>query len=124
MGMSSQQQKPVFAEGQKDAAGQIIQQILLPALFGGAPDAATEAGINRSQQAVGQQLASQGLTGSGLAARAAADVQKGALEARANQRFDMINRIFSPMGGQSTGGTGPLGFTGFGGRGFGMLPGS
>ena len=116
----AQSSKPVLAEGQKDAAGRILQQIILPSVFGGAPDAATEASINRAQQLYSTQMANQGIDPqSGVYQRGQVDVARGGIYARANQKFDWINRVFAPIGSQSSGGTGPLGFSGFGGSGFG-----
>jgi hypothetical protein len=97
---SSSSAKPVFFEGQMDAASQAIFDILLPQLYGG-PNAALERGVQRGQANTSRVLAQRGLTGSGLEARALADVAAGGEEARQGQQFDLLNRLMSNAGNAS-----------------------
>jgi hypothetical protein len=103
-GGSSQESKPVFLPGQKDMAAEILMSVLGPLVLGGAPDPGTQANSNRAREGLNQQLAGQGLSGSGLAAKSAATLEQGLDANQARQRFDFINRIFSPLG-QATSGT-------------------
>jgi hypothetical protein len=102
-GSSSNSSKPVFLPGQKDMATEILMGILGPMAMGGAPDAGTQVANNRGRQGLNQQLAQQGLTGSGLAAKSAVGLEQGFAENAAKQRFDIINRIFSPLGQAGSG---------------------
>jgi len=97
---SSSSAKPVFFEGQMDAASQAIFDILLPQLYGG-PNASLERGVQRGQANTSRVLAQRGLTGSGLEARALADVAAGGEEARQGQQADLLNRLMSNAGDTS-----------------------
>ena len=104
---SNQASKPVFAQGQRDAAGAIVNQILIPALFGGAPDVATQQSINRAQMNYQDQAARQGLDPrSGLYQKGQVELGKAGVYADTQKKWDYINRIFQPLGqgsiGQST----------------------
>jgi hypothetical protein len=94
-------------------------QILLPALLGGAPSATQQIGVNRAQQGYQQQIAGQGLTGSGLAAKGAAEVAKSGYYANDASRMDMINRLMTPAGSSSRGISGIPGLMGGVGGGLG-----
>jgi len=100
-GQQQSQGKPVFLPGQQDLAGQILMSVLAPMALGGAPDPGTEINNQRSRQNLNQTLAQQGLTGSGLAAKSSASLEQGLAANTANQRYDIVNRIFSPLGSTS-----------------------
>jgi hypothetical protein len=102
-GGSNQSSKPVFLPGQQDMATQILMSVLGPLVLGGAPDPGTQANAARSREGLNQTLATQGLTGSGLAAKSAQGLEQGLDMNQARQRFDFINRIFSPLGQSSSG---------------------
>ena len=94
---SSSSAKPVFFEGQMDAASQAIFDVLLPQLYGG-PNAALERGVQRGQANTSRVLAQRGLTGSGLEARALADVAAGGEQARQGQQADLLDRLMTSSG--------------------------
>jgi hypothetical protein len=93
--------KPVFMEGQKEMATDILMSVLGPLALGGAPNPATEIAANRSREGLNQTLAQQGLSGSGLAAKSAAGLEQGLAGNDAAMRMDVINRIFDPLGQKS-----------------------
>jgi hypothetical protein len=102
-GKDSSGAKPVFLPGQKELAGEVLMSVLGPMVLGGAPDAATEINNARGREGLNQTLATQGLSGSGLAAKAAATLEQGNNANTARQRFDMINRVFGSLGQSSSG---------------------
>jgi hypothetical protein len=108
-GSGSQQSKPVFLPGQKDLATEILMGVLGPLALGGAPDPGSQINAARSREGLNQTLATQGLTGSGLAAKSAAGLEQGLAANDAKQRFDVIQRIFSPLGQGSSGGSTQVG---------------
>jgi hypothetical protein len=113
-GKSSSSNAPTFFAGQEAAATNAIFDILLPQLYGG-PNATLERGVQRGQANTSRALAQRGLTGSGLEARALADVAAGGERARQGQQMDIVQRLFTSSGqsGSSssfdigTGGAGP-----------------
>ena len=101
-GKTSGSSKPVFFGAQSDNADQAINEILLPRLFGGAPDVATEASQARTQEGLNEGLARQGLTGSGLAAKAISNQAVGAGQARDAQLLDLLTRLLTPVRNKSS----------------------
>lgn len=96
-GKSSSSNKPTFFDGQERAAADAIFNILLPQLYGG-PNAAVERGVQRGQANTSRVLAQRGLTGSGLEARALADVAAGGEAARQGQQADLLDRLMTSSG--------------------------
>ena len=94
---SSNSSAPTFFEGQQGAASNAIFDILLPQLYGG-PNAALERGVQRGQANTSRVLAQRGLTGSGLEARALADVAAGGEQARQGQQADLLDRLMTSSG--------------------------
>jgi hypothetical protein len=94
--------KPVFLPGQKDMAAEILMNVLGPLALGGAPDPGTQIQGARAREGLGQTLAMQGITGSGLAAKSAVGLEQGLAANDARQRFDVINRVFSSLGQSSS----------------------
>jgi len=104
---SSSSQKPVFFEGQKDLGNSLFAPNgPFAALLRGGPDAGYEAGVNRSQQALTQNLAQQGLQGSPLAARAAVNFQAQAAQGREQNRLDTLLNAVQPAGTSGRSGSG------------------
>jgi len=99
--------KLVFFDGQKDFGGQLFQPGgLFPSLLGGGPNQALEAQISRGQQGVAEQLSAQGLTGSGLAAKAISDFGVNAAGQRQNDLVRTVLSAIQPAGASSGGGGG------------------
>lgn len=101
---------PKGTGGQRDIAWQALQQIVMPMAFGGAPDAATEIAANRSRANLSQSLANQGIAGSGLAAKSEVGLEQGLAANAANQRWQALSAILTPVGqrSQSSGAGGGL----------------
>jgi hypothetical protein len=89
---------PVFAEGGPVAS-----------LLTGAPDPGFEAGVQRGSQRLGESLSDQGLTGSGLAAKAFTDFGTRATQGREALRMDQILKFIQPAGTSSISNSGLLG---------------
>ena len=106
---SGSSQKPVFFDGQKDLGNALFAPGgPFRALLGGGPDPGYEAGVARSQQALNQNLAQQGIQGSPLAARAAVNFQAQAAQGREQNRLDTLLNAVQPAGasGRSSSGSG------------------
>lgn len=88
----------------------------LRALLSGAPDAGYEAGVQRGLGQLNQNLASQGIYGSGLAAKASANYLAGAAQGREENRLQTLLQAAQPFGlipkSGSSGGGGILGILG------------
>jgi hypothetical protein len=93
--------KPVFLEGQKEMATDILMSVLGPLALGGAPDPGSQIAGARAREGLNSTLATQGITGSGLAAKSAIGLEQGIAQNEANMRMDVINRIFDPLGQKS-----------------------
>jgi hypothetical protein len=101
MGKSDGSSKPIWADAQKEVRDDVFRNLLFPQAFGGAPDAGTEASINRGREGLTEQLATQGLSGTGLAGRAVGNYEQGALQDREKGRQAVIDRILAPLGQSS-----------------------
>lgn len=124
-GGGKQSSKPFFFEGQKEAATEQFLPFILPRLFG-QPDVGTEAAINRTGQQLTEGLSQQGLTGSGIAAKAVSDQAVFSQQQREAGIMDIFKLLISPVGQKSnssnfnfnatpTAGKGGVGGSGFGG---------
>lgn len=102
--------KPYFFEGQKDIAKSIFAPGgPIASLLGGAPDVGYEAGINRGTQQLNQNLASAGLFGQPLGARAQVDFLSKAAVGREQNRLSNLLGAIQPAGSSSvSGGKGGL----------------
>lgn len=99
---SSSSAKPFFHEGQKEAAGRAIQEIIVPQLFGGGPNFQVEQMRSRGERAVTQQVGSQGLsTEDGVAQARFAANDEAAMGAQQQQFLALLDRIFDPAGQKS-----------------------
>ena len=102
---SSSTGKPVFFDGQKELGNMLFAKGgPFAALLGGGPDVGFEAGVNRGQQALNQNLAGQGLLGTPLAARAAVNFQGQAQKGREQNRLDTLLNAVQPAGTSSQSG--------------------
>jgi len=95
--------KPQFFSAQSDNANQAIEQLLLPRLFGGSPDVASQANQARAADAQAGALERQGLTGSGLAAKSVADSTSQFNQAQDRALLDILARLLTPQGNKSSG---------------------
>ena len=107
-GSQSSSSKPFFLDfdkhqgnNQLGVASRAFQEILIPRLFGGAPDVGTEAAINRGRQQLSRDASSRGLRGSGIEARMMSNSTAQQVLGREAQFMSMIFNAISPLGQQS-----------------------
>lgn len=106
MGGGGGSSKPVFYEGQKDLAAQLFAPGgIFASLLGGAPDVGFERNLQRSSQNLTSNLAQQGLTGSGLAAKALGNFETDAVGQRQDNMMRVLLDAIQPAGQRSAAGS-------------------
>jgi hypothetical protein len=99
MGGSSSSSKPVFFEGQKELAEGLFKPGgAFASILSGAPNAAFEAGANRSRDQLNRNLQQQGLLGSPLAARAQLDFESKTASSSEQNQLQNLQSIIQPIG--------------------------
>ena len=106
---SSPKSKPFFFDGQKDFGNALFAPGgFFESLLGGAPDPGTERGIQRNTANQADALASQGLTGSGLAAKSISDSTTQTNFGLQDNLFEKLMAGIQPAGSIGSGGSSGL----------------
>ena len=99
MGGSSSSSKPVFFAGQRELADSLFKPGgVFASLLTGAPNAAFESGSNRSREALNRNLASQGLLGTPLGARAQTQFESQVATGREQNQLQNLLAVIQPAG--------------------------
>lgn len=98
--------EPVFYEGQKDLAAALFGQSgPFWSLLGGGPDVGFERNAARGAQQLNYNLAQQGLTGSGLAAKAFSNYETDVQAQRQDNMMRVLLDAIQPAGARTVGGS-------------------
>jgi len=97
--------KPVFFEGQQDAASDAIQQRLVPKVLGGGPDFATQNMANRRREDVIRSAGASGFSAQDPVTQARlAEVDAATVSSEEQMFLQYLNQLMSPAGQAGGGG--------------------